>query len=156
MFLLGAWLIISCSESDVVALESRAALEKGINTLIEGSTAIQQRLERMESLFMACLEDPSNAIGKLKSGARSADVLSIRSATVKVRVRPALQAPEPPAYPPANLPPAAETAEMTQGVPSFRLEFEETLAESGVYRRVSRPFDTFSILSGDGLLRVLS
>jgi len=149
MFLFGAWLIIFCSESDVVALESRAALENGINALIEGSTATQQRLERIERLFMACLEDPSNAIGKLKSGARGADVLSIRSTTVKVRVSTALQAPEPPACPPANLPPAAETAEMTQGVPSFRLEYEETLAESGVYRRVSRPFDNFSILSGD-------
>jgi len=143
------WLIVTCSESDVVALESRAALEKGINTLIEGSTAIQQRLERMERLFMACLDDRSSTLGNLKSGASSADVLSIRSVTGAVRAMQTLPAPSPQSCPPASPPPAIGTTEMTQDVPSFRLEFEETLAESGVYRRVSRPLDTFSILSRD-------
>lgn len=45
-----------------------------------------------------------------------------------------------------------EALESTQNVgpiPVIQLEFEETLAESGVYRRVQRPFGTFSIYSGD-------
>ncbi|KAK0642868.1 hypothetical protein B0T16DRAFT_173650 [Cercophora newfieldiana] len=147
--------ILQC-ESDVVAMESRAALEQGINTLIEGNIVIQKRLDRMERLFIACLDDPSRAsLAARASGSRGEDTLSVRSAAVTVRVQHALPAPEPEvstalASDPAHTGATDATIQEAGAFPAFRLEFEEALAESGVYRRVQRPFDTFSIMSGDG------
>lgn len=123
-----------------MAVESRAALQNGINTLIEGDTAIQKRLERMERRWISQFGDIFD----------NHSIQSAGAATVQA----SQPLPKPDSSPATgSAPPLLETEEEVEGASGllpFRLEFEEALEESGVYRRVHRPFDTFSIMSGEG------
>jgi hypothetical protein len=135
-----------------VAVESRLALENGINTIIEGNMGIQKRLERMERLFEACVNGPPARPILGDAGAHSY-AISVRSAgSMTLQARPALVLPEPqggPSAMPSSVTEALRSTQITGPIPMIQLEFEETLAESGVYRRIQGPSGTFSIYSGD-------
>jgi hypothetical protein len=136
-----------------VAVESRLALENGINLVIEGNIDIQQRLERMERRFDACVI-VSNAPPRkmLEYAGTHSDAASVRSAsTMVLRTGQVLALPEAqrPSTAAASVVEASGPAQDAGQIPVIQLEFEDALAESGVYRRVQRPFDTFSIHSRD-------
>ena len=135
-----------------MAVESRLALENGINTVIEGNIDIQKRLERMERLFEACVNSPPARKTLGYTGAHS-DAISVRSArSLTLQARQALVLPEPRRPSTATVFSVAESLVPTNNagpIPVIQLEFEDALAESGVYRRVQRPAGAFSVYSGD-------
>ncbi|KAH6625009.1 hypothetical protein B0J18DRAFT_429932 [Chaetomium sp. MPI-SDFR-AT-0129] len=145
--------IFQC-ESDIVAVESRLALENGINTVIEGNIDIQKRLQRMERLFESCVINAPSRKTLGQGGTRS-DAVSVRSSgNLTLRARQVEAPPEdqrPSTAASSSVVGAlGSTTQDAGGIPVIKLEFEETLAESDVYRRVQRrPVGAFSIYSGD-------
>ncbi len=135
-----------------MAVESRLALENGLNTVIEGNIKIQQRLGRMERLFEACVNNasPRNMLGY--AGTPS-DAMSARSRSMTLGAREVLAPPDAPrsstAATPSSVVEAFGPTQDAGRIPMIKLEFEETLAETGVYRRVQRPLDAFSMYSSD-------
>lgn len=151
----------------MVIVESQRALEKKIDTLLNNSESTQSRMAKLEMQFytfvinsqspsaQSLIVDPENRPGP--------DRMSIRQRASAEKLADAVNAPVlieavPPSASAASLGTASRmesiSGALEHGNSSSsslipRIEFEEALQESGVYRRVHRSSDAFSMVTND-------
>lgn len=146
----------------MVIVESQRALEKKIDTLLSNSESTQSRMAKLEMQFYNFVlksQSPSaqNLIA-VPVDTSGSDRMSIRPQAFSDKLADAIGTPAP-ATPSSVI---SDTISSLQGIsgnlkqrnrpsnsPIPHIEFEETLKESSVYRRMHRPSDAFSMVTKD-------